>query len=249
MGEHVGVGVRRWRRPHAVILAGGKGVRLRPYTSCLPKPLVPLGDECAILEVVLGQLARAGVGSVSIAIGHLGQLIRALVGDGDRWGLDVEYWDEESPLGTVGPLVAHRDELPDDFLVMNGDILTDLAFGELLDKHRARRAQVTVAAYQRAVEIDFGVLDLLDERISGFEEKPTLHYTVSMGVYAMSAAVLGRFEPGLPLGFDDLLLDQLESGNQPHAFPFRGFWLDIGRPEDYDRANEQFPILRSALIG
>jgi NDP-sugar pyrophosphorylase family protein len=230
-------------------LAGGKGVRLRPYTTCLPKPLVPLGDEYAILEVLLGQLARAGVGSVSIAIGHLGQLIRALVGDGHRWGLDVEYWDEDSPLGTVGPLVLHRDELPDDFLVMNGDILTDLAFGELLDQHRRRGAQVTVAAYRRAVEIDFGVLDLLDERISGFEEKPTLHYTVSMGVYAMSAQVLDRFEPGLPLGFDDLLLDQLEAGNRPHAFPFEGFWLDIGRPEDYDRANEQFPILRSALIG
>jgi NDP-sugar pyrophosphorylase family protein len=249
VGEHVGVSARWCGKPHAVILAGGKGVRLRPYTTCLPKPLVPLGDECAILEVVLGQLARAGVGSVSIAIGHLGQLIRALVGDGRRWGLDVDYWDEDSPLGTVGPLVVHRDELPDDFLVMNGDILTDLDFGRLLDQHRARRAQVTVAAYRRAVEIDFGVLDLLDERISGFEEKPTLHYTVSMGVYAMSARVLDRFEPGLPLGFDDLLLDQLESGNQPHAFPFEGFWLDIGRPEDYDRANEQFPILRSALIG
>ena len=224
-------------------------MRLRPYTTCLPKPLVPLGDECAILEVLLGQLARAGVGSVSIAIGHLGQLIRALVGDGHRWGLEVEYWDEDSPLGTVGPLVLHRDELPDDFLVMNGDVLTDLSFRRLLDQHRERSAEVTVAAYRRAVEVDFGVLDLLDERIAGFEEKPTLHYTVSMGVYAMSATVLARFEPGLPLGFDDLLLDQLEAGNQPHAYPFEGFWLDIGRPEDYDRANEQFPILRSALIG
>jgi NDP-sugar pyrophosphorylase family protein len=232
-------------------LAGGKGVRLRPYTTCLPKPLVPLGDECAILEVVLGQLARAGVGSVSIAIGHLGQLIRALVGDGGRWGLAVEYWDEDSPLGTVGPLVLHRDQLPDDFLVMNGDILTDLAFGRLLDQHRTTGAQVTVAAYRRSVQVDFGVLDLseAEERIAGFEEKPTLRYTVSMGVYALSARVLERFEPGLPLGFDDLLLDQLESGNQPHAYPFEGFWLDIGRPEDYDRANEQFPILRSSLIG
>jgi len=245
--------MRRRTRPHAVILAGGKGVRLRPYTTCLPKPLVPLGGECAILEVVLGQLARAGVGSVSIAIGHLGQLIRALVGDGHRWNLAVDYWEEESPLGTVGPLVLHRDELPHDFLVMNGDILTDLAFGRVLDQHRATGAQVTVAAYHRSVQVDFGVLDLNgheeEQRIAGFEEKPTLRYTVSMGVYALSAAVLERFEPGLPLGFDELLLDQLESGNQPHAYPFEGFWLDIGRPEDYDRANEQFPVLRSSLIG
>lgn len=244
------LGRRRPQRRHAVILAGGKGVRLRPYTTCLPKPLVPLGDECAILEVVLRQLARAGVGSVSIAIGHLGQLIRAVVGDGDRWGLEVDWWEEDSPLGTVGPLVQHRDELPADFLVMNGDILTDLPFGEVLDRHLAARADVTVAAYSRAIQIDFGVLELTagDDSIVGFREKPTLDYTVSMGVYGLARRVLDRFEPGLPLGFDDLLLDQLTSGKPPQSFPYDGFWLDIGRPEDYDRANEEFPLLRSALI-
>lgn len=244
------LGRRRPQRRHAVILAGGKGVRLRPYTTCLPKPLVPLGDECAILEVVLRQLARAGVGSVSIAIGHLGQLIRAVVGDGDRWGLEVDWWEEDSPLGTVGPLVQHRDELPADFLVMNGDILTDLPFGEVLDRHLAAGADVTVAAYSRAIQIDFGVLELTAgaDSIVGFREKPTLDYTVSMGVYGLARRVLDRFEPGLPLGFDDLLLDQLASGRPPQSFPYDGFWLDIGRPEDYDRANEEFPLLRSALI-
>ncbi|HMG44024.1 MAG TPA: sugar phosphate nucleotidyltransferase [Acidimicrobiales bacterium] len=244
------LGRRRPQQRHAVILAGGKGVRLRPYTTCLPKPLVPLGDECAILEVVLRQLARAGVGSVSIAIGHLGQLIRAVVGDGHRWGLEVDWWEEDSPLGTVGPLVQHRDELPADFLVMNGDILTDLPFGEVLDRHLAARADVTVAAYSRTIQIDFGVLELTagDDSIVGFREKPTLDYTVSMGVYGLARRVLDRFEPGLPLGFDDLLLDQLASGTPPQSFPYEGFWLDIGRPEDYDRANEEFPLLRSALI-
>jgi NDP-sugar pyrophosphorylase family protein len=244
------LGRRSPLRRHAVILAGGKGVRLRPYTTCLPKPLVPLGDECAILEVVLHQLAKAGVDSVSIAIGHLGQLIRAVVGDGRRWGLDVTYWEEDSPLGTVGPLVQHRDELPDDFLVMNGDILTDIPFGDVLERHEAAHADVTVASYTREVKIDFGVLELTagTDSIVGFREKPTLDYTVSMGVYALAARVLSRFEPGLPLGFDDLLLDQLSSGNPPQSFPYAGFWLDIGRPEDYDRANEEFPLLRSALI-
>jgi NDP-sugar pyrophosphorylase family protein len=237
-------------RRHAVILAGGKGVRLRPYTTSLPKPLVPLGDECAILEVVLHQLAHAGVGSVSLAIGHLGQLIRALVGDGKRWGLEVDYWEEDSPLGTVGPLVQHRDELPEDFLVMNGDILTDIPFGQVLDRHESAGAEVTVAAYTREVRIDFGVLELTSaqDSIVGFVEKPTLDYTVSMGVYALARRVLQRFEPGLPLGFDDLLLDQLRIGNLPQSFCYDGFWLDIGRPEDYDRANEEFPLLRSALI-
>ena len=237
-------------RRHAVILAGGKGVRLRPYTTSLPKPLVPLGDECSILEVVLHQLAAAEVESVSVAIGHLGQLIRAVVGDGQRWGLEVEYWEESSPLGTVGPLVQHRDELPDDFLVLNGDILTDIPFGKLYEQHVEAGADVTVAAYTREVQIDFGVLELTADagRVVGFREKPTLDYTVSMGVYALSNRVLQRFEPGLPLGFDDLLLDQLSSGNPPQSYRYDGFWLDIGRPEDYDRANEEFPVLRSVLI-
>jgi NDP-mannose synthase len=255
------IGERNGRaRPHAVILAGGKGVRLRPYTTALPKPLVPLGDECPILEVVLRQLARAGFRSASVAIGHLGSLIRAFVGDGSQWGIEVEYWDEANPLGTVGPLVAHRDDLPDDFLVMNGDILTDLPFDELLARHRAGGGGVTVAAYTREVAIDFGVIDLdggddgaaggaSRTSITGFREKPTLSYTVSMGVYALSRQVLERFEPGLPFGFDELLLDQLRAGTPPQAFRFDGYWLDIGRPEDYDRANQEFPVLRPALIG
>lgn len=249
MGE---TGGRDDARAHAVILAGGKGVRLRPYTTALPKPLVPIGDECPILEVVLRQLAKAGFRSASVAIGHLGPLIRAYVGDGRQWNVDVEYWDEGNPLGTVGPLVAHRDELPDDFLVLNGDILTDLPFDALLAHHRASGGGVTVATYTRQVPIDFGVIDLggeSGETVVGFREKPTLSYTVSMGVYALSRRVLDRFEPGLPFGFDELLLDQLAAGARPRAFRFDGYWLDIGRPEDYDRANEEFPVLRPALIG
>jgi len=239
------------RARHAVILAGGKGVRLRPYTTTLPKPLVPLGDEVAILEVVLRQLQRDGIESVSIAIGHLGELIRAYVGDGRRWGIEVEYWQEASPLGTVGPLVQHRDRLPDDFLVMNGDILTDLRFDRLFDHHMAADADVTVAAYNRVVDIDFGVLevDIDQTSIVGFQEKPSLDYTVSMGIYGLSRRVLERFEPGLPLGFDELLLDQLRRGRPPQPYHFDGFWLDIGRPEDYDRANVEFPLRRPALIG
>lgn len=240
---------RAFARPHAVILAGGKGVRLRPYTTSLPKPLVPLGDECAILEVVLRQLARAGFGSVSLAIGHLGQLIRAYVGDGTQWGLQVEYWEEDNPLGTVGPLVQHRHQLPANFLVMNGDVLTDLPFDDLFGKHVADDVDITIAACSRQVPIDFGVLELSGEAVAAFREKPTFECTVSMGVYALSRRVLERYEPGLPFGFDELLLDQLLSGNPPRAYRFGGFWLDIGRPEDYDRANDEFPVRRPSLIG
>ncbi|HEX6473353.1 MAG TPA: sugar phosphate nucleotidyltransferase [Streptosporangiaceae bacterium] len=233
---------------HAVILAGGKGVRLRPYTTTLPKPLVPIGDQYSILEIVLHQLARYGFPSATIAIGHLGHLIRSYVGDGSRWGLEVDYAMESSPLGTIGPLLTLRDRLPADFLVMNGDVLTDLDFGDLLAVHRAGRAGLTVATYPRQVSIDFGVLKTQDNQIVEFSEKPTIDYRVSMGVYGVSRSVLDRYEPGLPLGFDELVLDELADGRHPREYPFSGYWLDIGRPDDYDRANAEFGALRSVLL-
>src|SRR3954447_18537221 len=151
---------------HAVILARGKGVRLRPYTTSLPKPLVPIGERYSILEIIMRQLSWHGFRTVTLAIGHLGHLIRAYVGDGSQWGLDrVDYATEESPLGTIGPLLTMRETLPEHFLVMNGDILTDIDFGDLLRTHRASGASLTVATYGRAVKIDFGVLGTQDGRI------------------------------------------------------------------------------------
>ncbi len=233
---------------HAVILAGGKGVRLRPYTTTLPKPLVPIGDQYSILEIVLHQLARHGFRTATIAIGHLGHLIRSYVGDGGRWGLKIDYAVEHSPLGTIGPLLTLRDNLPEDFLVMNGDILTDLDFADLLAAHRLGGAGLTVATYRRQVNIDFGVLKTQDGEVVEFAEKPTLDYRVSMGIYGVSKRALGRYEPGLPLGFDELVLDELAYGCHPREYPFEGYWLDIGRPDDYDRANAEFGALRSVLL-
>ena len=143
---------------HAVILAGGKGTRLRPYTTSIPKPLVPIGDESAILEIVLRQLARDGFHRITIAIGHLGELIRAYVGSGEKWGIDVDYATEDKPLSTMGPVVAVLDRLPEQFLVLNGDILTDLSYAALLDAHAASDAPITIATYRRQVDVDFGVL-------------------------------------------------------------------------------------------
>ncbi|MCW2903086.1 MAG: nucleoside-diphosphate-sugar pyrophosphorylase [Streptosporangiaceae bacterium] len=233
---------------HAVILAGGKGVRLLPYTTTLPKPLVPIGDQYSILEIVLHQLARHGFRTVTLAIGHLGHLIRSYVGDGERWGMRVDYAVEESPLGTIGPLLTMRDRLPDEFLVMNGDVLTDLDFAGLLGEHNATGAALTIATYPRQVNIDFGVLKTEDGQVVEFTEKPTLDYRVSMGVYGVSKDVLARYEPGLPLGFDELILDQLADGRPPREYRFEGYWLDIGRPDDYDRANAEFDGLRLALL-
>jgi NDP-sugar pyrophosphorylase family protein len=233
---------------HAVILAGGKGVRLRPYTTTLPKPLMPIGDHHAILEIVLDQLAGNGFTTVTLAINHLGPLIRAFVGDGARWGLNVDYVEEDRPLSTVGPLFGLKDSLPEEFLVMNGDILTDLDFADLLHQHSLSGTGLTVAIAERTHKIEFGVLDVTDSRIVGFREKPDLRYQVSMGVYAMSRRTLAPYPAGLSFGFDQLVLDLLEDGRHPATYPFSGFWLDIGRPEDYDEANRSFDKIGPLLL-
>jgi NDP-sugar pyrophosphorylase family protein len=231
----------------AVILAGGKGVRLRPYTTTLPKPLMPIGDKHAILEIVLDQLAGCGFTSVILAINHLGPLIKAFVGDGSRWGLRVDYIEEDRPLSTVGPLFGLKETLPDEFLVMNGDVLTDLDYADLLNQHSLSGAGLTVAIAERTHRIEFGVLDVEASRIVGFREKPDLRYQVSMGVYGMSRRTLAPYPAGRSFGFDQLVLDLLARGENPATYPFTGFWLDIGRPEDYQRADEDFANIAARL--
>jgi NDP-sugar pyrophosphorylase family protein len=233
---------------HAVLLAGGRGTRLRPYTTSLPKPLVPLGEQ-SIVEIVLRQLAGRGFKRATLAIGHLGHLIEAVVGDGSQWGISVDYVTEDEPLGTMGPVVANLDAFPDNFLVMNGDVLTDLDYAAVLERHVRQGPALTIATYRRRVPIDFGVLETDEDRVVAFREKPTLDYTVSMGVYGITRSTLDGFAAGEPLGFDDLVLHLLETGARVDAFPFDGYWLDIGRPEDYDQANTDYPRLRQVLLG
>ncbi|MFC3834118.1 nucleotidyltransferase family protein [Deinococcus rufus] len=235
---------------HAVILAGGKGTRLRPYTTCVPKPLVPIGDTYSILEIVLHQLRARGFASVTLAIGHMGHLIRAFVGDGSRYGLHVEYTDEDTPLGTIGPVLNELHALPEHFLIMNGDVLTNLDYGAFLMRHTQGTAPVTVATYRREVRSEFGVLDVDDsgQQIVAFREKPTVPFQVSMGVYAMTRETLRRYTPGQVLGFDTLMLDLLAAGEHPGSDLFGGYWLDIGRPEDYDTANEQWADMAPVLL-
>jgi NDP-mannose synthase len=233
---------------HVAILAGGRGVRLRPYTTALPKPLMPIGEEYAILDIILQQLRVQGFTRITLAIGHLGSLIRAFVGDGSRWSLEVDYSEEERPLYTIGPVLNFLDRLPEHFIVMNGDVLTDLNYAELLDFHINSHAPLTVATYERNVKIDFGTLETVNGHIVRFQEKPTLHYRVSMGVYAMSRKTLAAYPRNVPFGFDDLVLDLLARGQKPRAYEFDGYWLDIGRPEDYDEANRTFEEYRSILL-
>lgn len=233
---------------HAVILAGGKGTRLRPYTTVIPKPLVPIGNDLSILDVVLQQLAAQGFRSVTLAIGTHGHLIRSFADDDSRWGLAIDYAEEASPLGTIGPLLPVLQDLPKHFLVMNGDVLTDLDFADVLRQHSASDAPLTVATIHRESQIDFGVLTSANGFITRFQEKPVLNHEVSMGVYGLAKATLEKYDSGHPLGFDELVLDLLQQETRPAIYPWNGYWLDIGRPEDYERAVHEFEQVRDRLL-
>lgn len=231
----------------AVILAGGQGTRLRPYTIVLPKPLMPVG-ELPILEVIVRQLARSGFGHITMAVNHQAELIRAFFQDGARWGVRIDYSLEDRPLGTMGPLRQIAD-LPPTFLVMNGDILTDLRFGEFFDAHARSNAIFTIASSRRQQIIDYGVLRTNgDGRLAGFEEKPRSDYQVSMGVYAVSERILSFIPAGRQYGFDNLMLDLMAAGEHVAVRDFDGYWLDIGRPDDYARAIDEFESMRGRLL-
>lgn len=223
----------------AIILAGGKGRRLLPYTTVLPKPLMPIGDY-PILEVILRQLKQTGFKKVTISTGYLHELIHAYIGSTKNLGLEITYSHEESPLGTIGPLRLMKD-LESHFLVMNGDILTDIDYRELIGYHKKNKAIATVATYQRDAHIDFGVLDKDDaNRIVAFREKPTYHFNVSMGVYVFSKKILEYVPVDEPFGFDQLMYALIDSNAPVFSYPHDGYWLDIGRPDDYARSIEEF---------
>jgi NDP-sugar pyrophosphorylase family protein len=233
----------------AVILAGGKGQRLRPYTTVLPKPLMPIGDM-PILEVVLRQLKRAGVTHVTMAVGHLAELLQAFFGDGRRLGLTIDYSLEERPLGTVGPLTLIPGLSQErTFIMMNGDILTTLDYAALVRHHDESGAIATIATYQRQVRIDFGVIETdRDGWLTGYVEKPSIDYRVSMGVYCFDSRVLATLKRNERLDFPDLIKRLIADGEKVASYPFDGYWLDIGRPDDYSVAIDQFESQRALFL-
>lgn len=224
-----------------VILAGGKGTRLRPFTASFPKPLVPIGDM-PILEILLRQLAKQGFERVTLTIGHLAELIRAYVGNHKTLldKLAIDFVDEEMPTGTAGSL-AQVPELNETFLVMNGDVLTDLDYTKLVEAHRRSGAAVTIAGHAKKVKIDLGILRA-DENgfLTDYIEKPEQSYDVSMGVYVYEPRVLDLVEPGKYLDFPDLVKKLIARGEKVHVYRNDAFWLDIGRPDDYAQAQEIF---------
>jgi NDP-sugar pyrophosphorylase family protein len=220
----------------AVILAGGKGSRLRPFTLVLPKPLVPVGDR-PILQLILDQLARDGYGSVDLCVGHLGRLIETYFSDAHNVpdGMRLTYHWEDEPLGTAGALRALGDP-GEPFLVMNGDILTDLDFGDLMAFHRSSGAALSIATYRKNHQVSLGVIETREDgSVGDYIEKPTMQYEVSMGIYVYSPRVLEHIPPGY-FDFPDVVKALIAAGERVMTYPFSGTWFDIGTPGDYDAA-------------
>lgn len=236
----------------AIVLAGGKGTRLRPFTHVFPKPLMPLGDDnpMPILEVVLRQLARHGFDDVVIITGYLTEYIETFCRDGRRFGTHVTYRRETMPLGTAGGLTL-VDRPREPVLVLNGDILTTLDFGAMHAEHRRTGADATIAAYTREVKIDFGVLEFGEDptRLTGYREKPSFTFEVSMGLYLLSPSAWDHLTPGVPITMPELLESMRNSGRVVRAFRQSCEWLDIGRHDDYAMANEIFQSRRSEFLG
>jgi NDP-sugar pyrophosphorylase family protein len=220
-----------------VIQCGGKGTRLRPYTMVLPKPLMPVGSR-PVVEMLLKWLRRNSVQEIFITTGYLGHLIQTVCGDGRQWDMSIHYTEEKEPLGTIGPLSLLRDRLDTTFLVINGDVLTDLSLNAFVECHRKNRSMLTVATMIRTLKIDFGLIEDKAGWITQFKEKPVLSHLVSMGIYCMEPDVLDYIPSGVPFGFDDLVLCMLGRGIQVRTFRHDGMWLDIGRVEDFQKAQE-----------
>jgi mannose-1-phosphate guanylyltransferase len=220
-----------------VIQSGGKGTRLRPYTMVLPKPLMPVGTK-PVLELLLKWLRRNGTHEAYITTGYLGHLIRSFCGDGHQWDLEITYTAETEPLGTVGALSLLRNELDSTFLVVNGDVLTDLNIAAFTAAHREHGGLLTIATARRFLRTDFGIIEERDGRVTRFKEKPTLTHLVSTGIYCMEPAILEHIPAGVPFGFDDLMECMLGRGLPVGTFLHNGLWLDIGRVEDFHKAQE-----------
>jgi NDP-sugar pyrophosphorylase family protein len=231
----------------AVVLAGGKGTRLAPYTHILPKPLMPIGDM-PILEVMLKQMKQAGISDVILTVGHLANLLRTFFMDGQQLGLNISYSYEEKPLGTAGPLSLIKD-LDSTFLVTNGDVLTTLDLKELIAFHKAQGGIATIAVHQRQVKVDLGVVQWGgNNAIKGYIEKPTYDYTVSMGVYVFEPAVMKYIPFNVYLDFPELVLKMINAGEKVVGYAFDGYWMDLGRPDDYAQAAEDFSSMRERFL-
>ena len=230
----------------AVILAGGKGLRLKPFTTNIPKPLVPI-DDMPILEIVLRQLKKHGFTEIVLAVNHLAELIMAFFGDGRKLGLKIKYSIEDRPLGTAGPL-SIIDHLRSNFLVMNGDLLTTINYRHLFDYHIKKKSDITISTYKKHVNIDLGVLEIKNDVFINYIEKPTYAFNVSMGIYVMRKSVLQFIGRNQKMDLPDLVLQAKKQDKKVHCYSGDYYWLDIGRVDDFETANKIFADKRKEFL-
>lgn len=229
----------------AVILAGGKGTRLLPYTTILPKPLMPI-DQQPIVEIVIRQLQSHGFTHITLALGHLAHLIQAVLGNGRHLNVNIDYSLESTPMGTSGPLALIKN-LDETFLVMNGDVLTNVNFSEALRFHREQGAAASIAVHLRKVHIDYGVLRRQGYRLVHYEEKPTIEYEVSTGIYIFEPRVLDYIVPHSYLDFPELVRILIDGGEKVVCYPFDGIWFDLGRVDDFQHVQDQVDNLKGTI--
>ena len=231
---------------HAVILAGGKGTRLVPFTKVFPKPLVPLGDK-PIIDTIIRQLKHFGFTRITLAVGHMAEMIQTYVRNGERYGIEIDYSLEEQPLGTVGPL-AQIHNLGEDFLVMNGDLITNIDYGDLIHFHKSQASIATIGTYEKHFKIDLGIIQNNGgHSITDYIEKPVYTFKVSMGIYVFNAHIIRYIEPHKYLDFPDLVKRLLADNNKVMSYPFNGYWLDIGNHSDYEKALEEYEAIKEEL--
>lgn len=224
----------------ALLLAGGKGIRLRPFTYLMPKPMLPVGDM-PLLEVIVRQLAEHGVDHIILALNYKAKLIQDYFGAGRRYGVDITYFREKEYLGTAGCIAHLEEELDDDFIVMNADILADLDFNAFFKHHVDARAHISMVVRSLDIDLEYGVVELSGsgDTITTVREKPTFSYYINTGIYGLNRSVANHIERGRPTQMTDLINLTVESGEQVVPYEFKGYWIDVGRCEDYEIVNRE----------
>jgi len=222
-----------------VILAGGLGVRLRPFTQAIPKPLLPIGEQ-SLLEIQIANLASSGFREIFIATNYKSEYIESFIGDGSKHGVEIVYSREREALGTCGPLSLLRDRLDEPFVMMNGDILSTIDFRRFVAHGASMEGDLTIATKQVRTPFNFGSVQGDGDRITGVEEKPDLLNEIVAGMYYMRPSVLARVPDGEYFGVDRLIREMLAEGLPVHRYRMTEYWLDIGGIDDYSQAEEAY---------
>lgn len=223
----------------AVILSGGLGTRLKPFTNAIPKPLLPIGEK-AVLEIQIEKLKAYGFDEVILATNYKSEYIERFFGDGSRYGVKLYISKEEEPLGTAGPIRLLEDRLKEPFLVMNGDILTTVDFGRMYDFALGQEALLTVGIKKMIMPYAFGNIFFDGDHVTGIQEKPDLVTYAMAGIYIMKPGIMDNIPPNSYYGIDKLIQKMLARGQDVLKYEIKEYWLDIGRVDDYEKAQEEF---------